>query len=412
MNRLQHNAFELRNFVVRMLGMAAGKLGTLLLPTLATSVLTLEGYTDFAFAYVIGTAVSAFSGESLSATVSKYASNSPNILRNFLHWAPIVYVATVGLTSVGYLLTLTGVEISVKHIQILVGIYLLCAFNIFTPSLLNLVYFYETSNRMVIGIISMVLFAVSAAYFFGKMTGYVGFIAGYSGVFVLTLFTFLYLLDRKNRTPVEIELQHKEQFFRSYFSIALAAGFGGPVHGICMILLGSTALTGRLELAIFVLYYPLAMVVSFVPSLNSTFVIRRLSRHSASVSRNILTEIFLTNILLMVMICLPLMLLSPVIHQYYQNRIGMHSNLLPIMLLIGFLIGIFSVSSSILISLQSPRYLIKPSIAQAIFYGAATYVGVTYFEFDSAAVAWTLSASLMLLLIYHGLLIFQSGNRL
>lgn len=412
MNRLRQGAFEIRNFVFRMTGMAAVKAGTLLLPTLASTALTLEGYTNFALAYVIGTAVSAFSGESLSAAVSKHAPNSTNILRIFLFWALTIYLVTISLASIGYFLTLNAVDISLKQTQLLFGIYFLCAFNIFTPSLLNLVYIYETSTRLVLGIISTVFIAIFSAYTFGEFAGYVGFIVGYSGIFMVALFTLLYVLAKKHSSKIEIDLNQKAQFFKSYFSIALAAGFGGPVHGICMVLLGSTEQTGRLELAIFVLYYPLAMVVSFVPSLNSTFVIRKLSHHSANVSRKMLGKIFLINVLLMMMVSLPLLIASPLIYQYYQNRIGLHQNLILVMIFIGFLIGLFSISSSILISLNNPKYLIKPSVAQALVYVSATYVGVTYFQFNSVAVAWALIASLFLLLIYHGYLICQRFEHL
>ena len=409
MKLLKYGTFELGNFVIRMAGIAPAKVGTFLLPTLASTVLTLEGYTDFALAYVIGMAVSAFSGESLSATVSKYVQDKGNILDIFLKWGVIIFVVTVSLTSVGYFVSLRKYEISLKNIQIFTGIFFFCAINIFIPSSLNLILFHRISIKLVGLIILIVFFAIIGASFFGKLIGYVGFILGYSVVLLFGLLTLLLFLANNNNSSNNTTPQDSVQFFKSYFLIALAASFGGPVHGICMLLLGSAKITGRFELAIYVLYYPFAMLVSFIPSLNSTFIIRKLAKNLKQTSQQRLREILISNIVLMVLVCAPLLMVSTAIHQYYQARIGVHQNLLPKMVQIGFLIGLCSVSSSILISLKNPQCLLKPSIIQALCYAGATYVGVNYLKFDASSVGLSSAGSLLILLTYHFLLILNDN---
>lgn len=408
--RFNNGSFELRNFLIRIVGFAPAKVGSLLLPTMASSILTIQGYTDFALVYVIGMAVSAFSGESLSASVSKHVQNSNGVLHGFLVVGSIIFLVTAALTSLGYLFSINSLEMSASHLKILAGIYLLCAFNIFVPSSLNLILFYENSIRIISVIVLAVLSAITMAYVFGHSVGYVGFMAGYSMTIVLVLLTILRLLTRNLDSSINSAPEKSAQLFRSYFAIAIAAGFGGPVHGICMVLLGGAEGVGRFELAVFVLYYPFAMLVSFVPSLNSAFVIRLLSDKSKTTSRRNLSDIFLGNTLLMAIVGVPLLIASPLIHQYYENRLGVHVDLIPVMVAIGFLIGLFSVSSSIIISLRSPRDLLTPSLIQALFYVGTTYFGVTYFKFNALNVALTLGLSLLILLILHGFLILQNDS--
>lgn len=405
---LGNNLIHLKQLVFRIAGVAPTKAGSVLLPIIGSTVLVLESYKDFALSYVLAMAVSAFSGESLAITVSKLFDERKNLLNILFKTSCIVFIITIIVAAFLYQVRLGELVISYQSYEVLFGAFFLCAINIFIPPSINLIMLRKPTVQTVCGINVMVLISITTAFLVGKATGLVGMVFSYSLILLVGTTVILNMSDGPQYPTILFNSDTGRRFFKSYSLIALAASFGGPVHGICLLLLGAVEHTGRLDLATFVLYYPFAVVVSFIPSLNSTFVINHLENTLSPVSKHILQKIFFSNFILMMAVCVPLLMMTGYIHRYYENQIGEHTNMLPIMLIIGALLGTFTISSSVLIALRNPNILLKPSIVQALCYLGTTYIGTTYFEFNAVTLGLSLAGSISVLLAYHALIIINS----
>lgn len=187
---------------------------------------------------------------------------------------------------------------------------------------------------------------------------------------------------------------------------------GGPVHGLCLFILGSGA-GGSTELAMFVAYYPWSMAVSIFSAILANYVIQTVveveRRADVLGLRKFVARLLPLSLAVATTVAAVLWGGMDFVFTLYGPAFAGSESLFSWMLICGIVSAIVSTTSQILIGVGSRRGLVFCAMLHAILYVGLCLLLIGELDLGAVGLARSLSYSLLTLALAHVLLI---GRRL
>jgi EPS I polysaccharide export inner membrane protein EpsE len=248
------------------------------LPILAVRIFDFYDYSIFAVAFVTAAAVSAFLGEAIAATISResyrigHGEHGRASLAAFFRSAVLAsYVSVMAGVSIYWLFFATANGdrwLLAAATILLVPAYLLPAA---TTALANAS---GLGNFAIAASLVGVPISVVLSFLLGARFGIAYYFVAYFTCVVLTnLFVYFGVASARYRSGLRAGGETLREYGLVFMTILLPALLGGPVHGLCMSILGHQK-GGVAELAVFVAYYPWSIAVSVVAAVLANYVIQ------------------------------------------------------------------------------------------------------------------------------------------
>ncbi|MGH8549277.1 MAG: hypothetical protein ACRERU_11900 [Methylococcales bacterium] len=380
------------------------------LPIFVARVLDFPAYSLFAVAFATASASSAFLGEAIAATISR---ESYRVKQEEAGSASLgAFYRTSTLAAFG----LIGFGVLLYHDLISTGaggigpkLTLATATLLLIPAYLLPQATAALANARGLGRISVkasligIPIAIGASLALGAKFGVTYFLITYA---VFTLLTNLYVYVRVSHASL-IQRKHVRAgvlsgYGSTFFFILAPFLLGGPVHGLCLAILGYQE-SGVEEVARFVAYYPWTMAVSVFSAVLGNYVVQtavEVERNNDPVHlRTFLLRLLAGNLALAILISACLWFGLDFALALYGSTIARDQTLFGWMLMTGIAAACVNTTSQIIIATGRGRGLLMASILHATMYICLTALFVGFSALGAIGLIQSLCYSLFLLAV-------------
>ena len=391
-----------------------------ILPVIVARIFPFFDYSIFAIGFVTASAVSAFIGEAIAATISResYRINLAKSSRNslFLFFQSIILYSyfLIVFFVICYWIFVAHVDADswMKALStiLLVPAYLL---PVTTTSLATASGNGEASvSASLIGI----PLSIGLSLLAGAMFGIYSFLTVY---FLCVLATNGYVYFKIKSVHEVSSVSHAFNMPRGYalmfMSILFPFMFGGPIHGLCLSILGQQE-SGVTELSKFVAFYPWCLVVSIISGVFCNYNIQsivevKMSNDAFRLKRYLLFSIF-GNFALSAVMAFLLWLSRDVVFLFYSQEFPWSQILFGTMLICGISATCLNSASQIIIGIGGGKGMLLGSGFQAIFYVSTAYVLINEMGLGAEGLVIALTISQFMLALIYMIMIFIGVRRI
>lgn len=384
----------------------------LLLPIIATRIFNSSEYSVFAVALVTASAMSAFFGDAIAATISREsyrvglgAQGGASLAAFFRKTLLASYALILGGVCIwlAYRPSDTDGSLSALATILFVPAYLLPAATAALATASG-----QGKSQVVASFVGIPI-SIAFSLFIGATFGIAYFFVTY---FVCVILTNLYVYTRVVAANSDDGSQRTGRTLREYgpvfITVLLPFLLGGPVHGLCLSILGRQE-GGVTELAVFVAYYPWSILVSVFSGILTNYVIQRIVqiRRENNVPRlkRFLAHLLIGNVAVAVLVGACLWFGSDWVFALYGPRFAQNEALFGWMLICGISAACVSTTSQIMLAIGGGKGLLMCAVLHAVLYLGLTFFFVEWMVQGAAGLVRALTFSLSALALSHMVLI-------
>ena len=388
------------------------------LPIAATRLLAFSEYSIFAVAFVTASAISAFLGEAIAATISRESYR----VRAGAHGSASLAVFFKVVVLVSYLTITLGVGIYWFFIAspesegwlLAVGTVMLVPAYILPAATTALAAASSQGATSVVASVIGIPMSIVLSLFFGATYGVAYFFVVY---FVCVIFTNLYVyikISAESVCSLRGACNTLREYVPVFMGILVPFLMGGPVHGFCMSVIGRQEY-GVTELAKFVAYYPWSLVVSVFAGFLATNVIQLVvelrRENDVQKLKRFMIGLLFSNMLVAVLVGVSLWLGKNFVFSLYDPEFEKNLALFAWMLICGVSAACLTTTSQIMIGSGNGKGLLMCAIFHAVLYGMLTIYFVEQLAQGGIGLVRALTISQFTIALAHMGLIYSFVKR-
>lgn len=385
-----------------------------ILPIFAARIFDFSDYSTFALAFATASAMAAFLGEAISVTISRescgvnFGQSGGGVAAFFCASTLVSYLAII-VCLCSYQIYFVGDGRDVSSWLIVMFTILLVPAYLLPAGSVALAHAHGMAHISAVTTLVGVPISLALSLYLGMTFGLVYFFAAYSVSVIFTnVFLYIKVVPKELRSGMSRAAMTLRSYAPAFLMILGPFMLGGPIHGLCLSILNRQE-GGGTELAIFVAYYPWAIVASFVSGVSANYVIQKIGEirrmYDVKCLRKFLWRVLVSNALGAVFLSVLIYAGRSYLFSLYKSTIIPNEALLGWILVCGVGAAYVSSTSQIIIGIRQSRGLLMCAISHAILYTGLTFLLVGRVGLGAVGLAQSLSVSLFVLALAHLLLI-------